>query len=46
MGFISALTAVFFFSPKGTAMGITCSIQMIGMGVTNIAVGKMLDLIT
>jgi len=36
----------FSLSPKGTAMGITCSIQMIGMGISNIIVGKMLDLIT
>ena len=33
------------FSPQGTAMGITCSFQMIGMGITNIIIGKMLDLI-
>ena len=37
-----------FFSlcPKGTATGITCSIQMIGMGISNVIVGKMLDVIT
>jgi len=30
----------------GTAIGITCSFQMIGVGITNIIVGKMLDVIT
>ena len=30
---------------KGTALGLTTSIQMIGMGIANIIVGKMLDLI-
>jgi len=35
-----------FFSPQGTAIGITCSFQMIGVGITNIIVGKMLDVIT
>lgn len=29
----------------GTALGLTTSIQMIGMGIANIIVGKMLDLI-
>ncbi|PFX25632.1 Major facilitator superfamily domain-containing protein 1 [Stylophora pistillata] len=28
---------------KGTALGLTTSIQMIGMGIANIIVGKMLD---
>ncbi|RMX44324.1 hypothetical protein pdam_00018870 [Pocillopora damicornis] len=30
----------------GTALGLTTSIQMIGMGIANIVVGKMLDIIT
>jgi len=34
-----------FYCPEGTALGLTTSIQMIGMGIANIIVGKMLDLI-
>lgn len=32
-------------SSVGTALGVTTSIQMIGMGIANIIVGKILDLI-
>jgi len=32
-------------STVGTALGLTTSIQMIGMGIANIVVGKMLDLL-
>ena len=35
-----------FFPPQGTALGIAGSFQMIGMGLTNIIVGNMLDHIT
>lgn len=43
--FEDTLLQTVFYSPEGTALGLTTSIQMIGMGIANIIVGKMLDLI-